>query len=187
MDGLAFIAELIKALAWPVTVFSLVVLLRRPLTQLIPLLQRLKYRNLELEFGERVEEIKAEAQAQLPAAPPFGASIFPTELSKLAEHSPRSVVLESWSRVESAARQAAERAALQLSPRERRSPLRLVQALRLAELIEPDTAHIMHDLRTLRNEAAHAPDFTLGKDAALNFADVAARLVSRLDNVRPLA
>jgi len=63
MDALTFISELIKAVAWPVTAIALVVLLRKPIVELIPLLRRLKYKELELEFAQEVSELKAEVEA----------------------------------------------------------------------------------------------------------------------------
>jgi len=47
MDTLTFISELIKAVAWPMTAIVLVVLLRKPIIELIPLLRKLKYKELE--------------------------------------------------------------------------------------------------------------------------------------------
>ncbi|MGH2397987.1 MAG: hypothetical protein ACRDFW_13640 [bacterium] len=69
MDWLTFIARVIDAAAWPVTVFVILLLLRKPLSGLIPLLQRLKYKDLELEFGRQIQEVRQEVQAELPAAP----------------------------------------------------------------------------------------------------------------------
>lgn len=63
MDVLTFISELIKSLAWPVAIIILVILLRKPIVELIPLLRRLKYKDLELEFSQEVTELKAEVEA----------------------------------------------------------------------------------------------------------------------------
>ncbi|MEH8231393.1 hypothetical protein [Aeromonas veronii] len=65
MDALTFISELIKAAVWPVTAIVLVVLLRKPIVELTPLLRKLKYKELELEleFAQEVSELKAEVEA----------------------------------------------------------------------------------------------------------------------------
>jgi hypothetical protein len=72
MDALQFTSSLVGSLAWPSVVLAIVVALRKPLSDLLPLLQRLKYKDLELDFGKRVEELRAEVAEELPqqAEPP---------------------------------------------------------------------------------------------------------------------
>jgi len=67
MDWLTFISNTIKAISWPTAVIILVIILRRPLVRLLLLLRRLKYKDLELDFGERLEELEDQAEkADLP-------------------------------------------------------------------------------------------------------------------------
>ena len=54
MDTLTFVSEALKSLAWPVVVVFLVLMLKKPITELIPLLRKLKYKELEMEFSEAV-------------------------------------------------------------------------------------------------------------------------------------
>ena len=76
MDTLSFTAEMTKALAWPLTIILALLLLRRPLADLIPLLQRLRYKDLELDFGKRVQELASEIKKELPGGRP--SSVFST-------------------------------------------------------------------------------------------------------------
>ena len=57
MDILTFISNLIDAAVWPAAVIFLVFLLRSPLGRLLPLVSSLKYKDLELQFGNRLKEI----------------------------------------------------------------------------------------------------------------------------------
>ena len=66
MTRLEFIAAVIDSLAWPAVVIMTVVLLRRPLAGLLPLLRRVKYKELEVEFAQEVKELRQEAEAALP-------------------------------------------------------------------------------------------------------------------------
>jgi len=166
MDTLTFIAEMTKALAWPLAVVGLVLLLRRPLSQLIPLLQRLRYGGLELDFGRRVRELAAVAEGQLPARDESPAAS-EAYVARLARLSPRAVVVEAWLRVEEAALEAGQKAGLGLTSRELRQPLLLGQALEDAGLMDEQQMEIFHRLRNLRNAAAHASDFELEPEAAL--------------------
>src|SRR3970040_2344480 len=111
MDTLSFPAEMTKALAWPRTIILALLLLRRPLADLIPLLQRLRYKDLELDFGKRVQELASEIKKQLPGGrQPGGAQQRGrNRLADLAHASPRAAVLEAWLEVEEAAIAAAKR------------------------------------------------------------------------------
>lgn len=67
MDWITFIHNIIESLAWPLVVLIAVMILRQPLIKLLPNLRRAKYKDLELLFGEKLEELEARAeQAELP-------------------------------------------------------------------------------------------------------------------------
>ena len=54
MDWLQFLSSVVGSLAWPATVLALVVLLRAPVTRVLLTLTRLKYKDLELDFGREL-------------------------------------------------------------------------------------------------------------------------------------
>ncbi len=182
MDSLTFVAEIVKALAWPVTVLIILVVLRDPLRQLIPLLQRLRYGGVELDFGQRVQELAAEARQQLPASAATGPEIKPLRdrLDQLAQLSPRATVLEAWLELENAAIEATKRHGLNLTSREQRSPILLGDALERAGILDESKQEIYYRLRNLRNAAAHASDFAFDSSSAVEYADTALRLAEYL-------
>lgn len=53
VDPLTFVAELVQALAWPMTVLGIVAVLRRPLLALVPLLTRLRFEDLGFDVSTR--------------------------------------------------------------------------------------------------------------------------------------
>jgi hypothetical protein len=180
MDWLTFIAEMTKALAWPLIIVIVLVFLRKPLLELIPLLKYLRYKDLELDFGKQVNELAAE---------------FPQELSikardvqldehtiRLANLSPRAVILESWLRVEEAAIEASKRRGLKLTSREVKTPIVLGHALEEAGVLDKNKMEIYHRLRNLRNMAAHASEFSFDSDSALEYATLSLRLADYLEN-----
>lgn len=185
MDWLTFIAELIKTLAWPLTVLAILILLRKPLVGLIPLLQRIKYKDFELEFGRQVREVRAEANEELPPPQKPKAMIpqAPDPILELARVSPRAAVTEAWRQVEAAALDAAQRNNVPLKYREAVSPVRVIRALEKAEVVDPAPMAIFHDLRALRNQAAHAPEFALSTEAVIEYVDLARRLIEYLSSV----
>jgi len=186
VDALSFVVEMVKALAWPIMVLVLVLLLRRPIAQLVPLLTRLKYKDLELEFGRRVAEVTAEAGEELPPPHkrPFPEAAADQILGELAGISPRAAVTEAWRQVEVAAVDAAVRNDIHLSPTEATSPARVLRALERHRVIDAGKLGLVHDLRGLRNQAVHSPEFAVTRAAALEYTLVARRMVDFLATAR---
>jgi len=106
MDVLTFTSELVKSLSWPAATVFLVVLLRKPIIELIPLMKKLKYKELELEFSQEVSKLKAEeAEANL-IVPKDSESTKGEDSSRLLDlvsFSTRAAIMEAWIEVETAA------------------------------------------------------------------------------------
>ncbi len=202
MDTLTFVAEMTKGLAWPLVVFFLLFVLKTPLKDLVPLIRKLKYGDFEAEFGQRlaeIEQLEAEMiqesnhfkeqvkeRAAAKEHPLFSRGPAPTEerpiAFQLAYVNPRSAILEAWLNVEVAAKRAAQR--LDLVQKEPVSSIHAIRALDLAKVLDAAQVAIFHDLRALRNEAAHTPEMALSTDMALRYVDVAeslARTLSAID------
>lgn len=185
MNALTFIVELVKALAWPTTIMILAWLLRKPIRELIPLLTRLKYKDLELEFGRRMSEVKADASEELPPPEPVAAA-GTAELRKLIEQamrSPRAAIAEAWTQVEIAALLAAHRNNL-FSPTDVTTTTRVIRALERRGVIDAGKIGLLHDLRALRDQAVHSPDFGVSTENALDYVQLARRLREYLETAR---
>ena len=121
-------------------------------------------------------------QAQLPPTPTTRA--LPTRASavlvKLAEMSPRAAIIEAWRQVEEELIAAAQRKGLELPPRQVILPVYVLRLMHEKGLVDSEKLSIINELRMLRNSAAHAPDFALSKESALEYAEVAARLAEFL-------
>ena len=181
MDWLAFVASVIGSLAWPSVLLIIFMLLRKPLYGLLPLLQKLKYKEIEVEFTRRVEEVSAEVVQELPApVPPVPLGGDDSEsVARLAEISPRAAVLESWRSVEAAALEAARR----LGGDKFRDKTLTFHAIRFLEQhpsLDRGVIGLLRELRALRNDAAHAPDFALSKASALEYGVSCNRVVAYL-------
>jgi hypothetical protein len=181
VDTLTFIAELVRALAWPLTIFLIFLILRKRIDLLIPMLQRMRYGGLELEFSRQVHELSRQVNQDLiraQAAPEL--EEIRRHLVDLAPLSPRAAVLEAWLQVEKAAVEALKRRSVSIPSRDARVPLLLGQALEDAGIMADETAAIYHRLRNLRNTAAHASEFSIEPDLAIEYADLAIRLTVTL-------
>lgn len=182
MDGPTFLVEVLKAVAWPGVVLTAVLLLRKQLRALVPLLTKLKYKDLELVFGREAAEARAEA-ANLP--PPPGRAVAPLpqispEVQRLLSVSPRAAIMEAWREVEQAARESAIRRQVSQPGLGTIAPGKLANLLAVHGILEPPQLGLFHDLRALRNQAAHAPEFVLSEDAARDFVEAAGRLIDYL-------
>ncbi|HTQ99584.1 MAG TPA: hypothetical protein VMH83_06320, partial [Candidatus Acidoferrum sp.] len=54
--------RLVDILAWPITVLIVTLVLRSPLVQIIPLIKKLKYKDFEVEFERRVNNLSLEVE-----------------------------------------------------------------------------------------------------------------------------
>jgi len=180
----------VHSLAWPGAVVLLVLILRRPIASLIPHLRRMKYRNLELDFDKKLEELEAGVkEAKLPAPAPEAVPALPQPwpttfreyIERLAGLSPRAAVMEAWRFVEAALRDATQSA----GPAVLRSPRAMQEYVISKTDLDPQTVALIDDLRVLRNEAAHASEFSISPEQACEFGDLAVVLASALYRLRP--
>lgn len=175
-DWLDFFASIIDSLAWPAATVVLVYILRRELRGLMATLRRFRYRDLEMEFGEQVRELREDAeQADLP--PP----VEDERLLRVAEVSPRALVLESYFLVSEEAAAAARRAGLDVS--ERDPPVRTFRALWERGLISDAVRSLLTEIRVLRNAAAHDTEFAVSTEQALEYSRLARRVAAVLRDI----
>lgn len=182
MDSLTFISELVDALAWPATVLVIVWLLRGPLTQLIPEVRKLKYRDFEAEFGREVEDLR---ERMVNAIPPSKTAPEKTEsferLEELARIAPNAAVLEAWKEVEAAARRLLAAHGLEVDSTGATPYLRIEQMLQRGEYVEESRVKIFKDLRRLRNKVAHATGYEISHVQAQEYIELALALKESLD------
>jgi hypothetical protein len=172
MDALTFLAEITKALAWPVTAVVLAVLFRSELRALLSRLKKGKVGSAEFEFKEEVEELAKDIAEVSPQAKPVALK---PETVNLATLNPRAAMLTAWIEIEVALTKLAEKHGL-LSPQMRRNPTNLVRNLARAELIPKAYAPGFIALYRLRNQAAHEMDFNPPEDAILGYLEIAEEL-----------
>jgi len=186
MDILAFVASIVGSLAWPVTVLIALILLRKQIIDLIPGIRRLKYKDLEVDFGKELEKIEKNVrtiEAPPPARMPLPAGMQPESLPKtqaellerLATLSPNAAILESWRNVERALD-------YYFKSRSVERPLSgqaIAGHLDYDPNFPPQLVSAYQELRLLRNKAAHDRD-DLTVDHAKKFSVLADKLIYAL-------
>lgn len=182
MDKLTFITELAKAMAWPIVVISIIILLRGSIVELIPLLRKLKYKELELEFSKEVAELKAEVGISIKGddekATLVNSNI--TKILSLVSFSTRAAIMEAWIELESASIFAASSFWGGEGKESFRNYARLGEYLFQCKVINDKQLLTFNKLRQLRNKAAHASELELSENDAKSYILLAAELVRQI-------
>jgi hypothetical protein len=173
-----FIASIVNSCAWPTVVGFVVYLFRKEIKPLLPYARlRLKHNDTEVDIRLEMAKETAEKLPQGESLPP------PTKeetdrFIKVAALSPRAAILESWLQVEEALMSLAETAGL--STERGRSALFMLRWLRSNEIIDPPTASVLDDLRSVRNRVVHDYSFESNMKEALGFRHLAEQAVAAL-------
>ncbi len=180
MDWMQFVAALVESLAWPAVAVVMVALLRKPITKLIPQIRTFKYKDLHVDLGEQLEEVKeavkkdaVDDQNPIPSSPPLPAQ--PDVLS-LARLDPRAAILSSWIDVERALRALALKAGISFNS----TPMSTASELHAADWIDELAFTTLRDLRRIRNEAAHITTRDISYEEAVSMAEMCQWLAHRL-------
>ncbi len=181
MSGFELLARLVEALAWPLTVLVVAIVLRDKLSDLLESLAKRVGRytkisayGVDAEFEQNVEETKEEVDAALEKAsggssPARQESVQVDRLMALAELSPRAAILESYIVMEGALLLTAERFGWTQVAHRPGDVLGASRWLEKRRALPPALRQAVDRLRKSRNQAAHAADFELSSDASLDF------------------
>lgn len=183
MDWLTFTTKVTEALAWPIASIIILLLLRKHVEALVPLLKKVKAGPLEAEFERELKVLRTTASQE---AEPMQAadtlSLLEEKLHKLAEINPRSAILEAWQHVEVAARKRVLELGLHEAGPEGRPILDAYRSLAKAGVLNNEALALFHELRSLRNQAAHLDDFNPSKSAAIDYIGLSKKLIGQLSN-----
>jgi len=180
MDALTFIAEVVKATAWPLTVGIMLFFLRKEIAYILRYLQKLKYKDFELEFSRQMDKIRKSEVAAKPK-PNNIVDEKKNRIHSFIDISPRIAILEAWLEVEKAAVEhttglKALYEGVQLSPSQ------LARYLVRSEILDPEKAKIYNKLLALRNMAVHSTDdVVLPRHEVIEYIELAFSLAGYLN------
>ncbi|WP_031639686.1 hypothetical protein [Pseudomonas aeruginosa] len=188
MDVFTFISGLVKALAWPVVVVIVLVLLRPELKAMAPFLKKLKAGPVEAEFERDVNQLKEMVYEPAKPVPPLSPEVTASKefLYQLAALHPRSAIQESWVRVEAAGRAALARSSADPG-KSYITAARLAQELSGIGALSETQVTLYHELRRLRNDAAHLVGAEPTQDSVNSYIELAAGLQSHIEKFRSRA
>jgi hypothetical protein len=165
---LSFVAQVVASLAWPVAVLTGVILLRRHLLALIPLVRSVKYSDVEIRFGKEVAELaKSSAAATLPTQFPNDTSHQWEDLAAIAKIRPRTAIRQAFLRLSEAMIEYARKKQIEIAPEALTMPMVVGAYLLGSGSISSEQYDLLSRLRGLLDESERAqPDSILPESAA---------------------
>ncbi|MBC8527259.1 MAG: hypothetical protein H8D22_10505 [Candidatus Cloacimonetes bacterium] len=183
--------KLVETLAWPAAAIWLSYIFRSEIRKLLGRVSALKYKDIEAKFEKELTAAEEEAKKAIPEKAKFISgdeeSVYPApydsryeQLLRIADESPRAALLEAWIEVESSLSEAAEKFNIYNSRRvpPRKVVIELINTGKYAKTILP----LFEDLRGLRNEAAHAPQFVPSKRQTRRYLQMAIEMALTFQN-----
>lgn len=175
MDLPTFLVEALKAAAWPVATVTIGAMFKEPVSKLIGLVGKVKYKDLEIEIRDElqkeIDRLPVSAPATLPA--PATAKNEDDELRALAGIAPRAAIMEAWVRIESQVAKSAakidQHSAGGVGRPARFTAFNLDKALAL----DPETRKLVATLRNVRNRVVHEVEYQPTSQAAEEYLQLA--------------
>ena len=171
------IVSLVDALAWPVVAVIVVFMLRKPLGHLIPLIEKIRFKDMEVYFRQLIEQTTSQVDAVSPSldTPPIDERI-----QDLARVYPRGAIIESWILIERAVVDLVEARQSPVPRSRQKSTRQVVAMLEKAGILDEDLAKIVKDLNVIRNGVVHTQDLSPSSGDAQEYISTAARVIALL-------
>jgi hypothetical protein len=179
MDALTFTSNIVESVAWPLAFAYVAVSLREEIRKLLARTKRIKHNDTEFEFSEEIKAASEEASTSLPEVP---VQVVQNEKTfELAKLSPRGAILESWLGVEEALNNYASRHGLEVDAKH----LFTIQNLEFHQVdyqqIGRGVINMLQRLRKIRNDAVHLRDVDIEPESAMEFSQLANRVIQRIE------
>ncbi|GIU27782.1 hypothetical protein L2719_12725 [Shewanella schlegeliana] len=181
MSWMEFTIELLDKLVWPAVLVFAVITLKRPISKLIPLAKKLKFRELEVEFGEGLKAVTEQAQGVFPELK----TDKKTMLIASASHLPNSAIIEAWQQVDLAAERLIQSHCDNIVLDKNTRYKHIENILINEALIDTKQGKLFSELRQLRNRVAHAVGYEVGKAEAIQYIELCFKLIEHLNGINP--
>ncbi|GIU20977.1 MULTISPECIES: hypothetical protein [unclassified Shewanella] len=183
MSWMQFTIELLDKLIWPAVLVFAVLSLKRPLSKLIPLAKKLKFKDLEVEFGQGLKAVTQQAQGVFPELKTDKKS----QLIASANSLPNSAIIEAWEQVDLAAEQLIKSHCDNISL-DKNTRYKHIENILISEaLINTKQGKLFSELRQLRNRVAHAVGYEVGRAEAIQYIELCFKLIQHLHSLTPSA
>ena len=180
------IVDLIDILVWPITLLLIIFggIGTEQIKALITTIQRFKYKDVEIDFSGRLEQVKENiGEISLHEHHPI---VDESEIyNNILKTSPVAAVIKSWQTLELSAINKVK----DLLPENEsfRNPLqRPTDYLEHKGALTPTTSSAIRDLRSLRNQIVHGSVNEISQEDAMQYAKLAATIRRKIDAITEL-
>ncbi|ABV85851.1 TM1812 family CRISPR-associated protein [Shewanella pealeana] len=181
MSWMEFIVALLDKLIWPAVLVFGVITLKRPISKLIPLAKKLKFREFEVEFGQGLKAVTEQAQGVFPELKTDKKSMLIASANSL----PNSAILEAWEQVDLAAEQLIKSHCDNITL-DKNTRYKHIENILISEaLINTKQGKLFSELRQLRNKVAHAVGYEVGKAESIQYIELCFKLIEHLNRLTP--
>jgi len=180
MENANIFLEYFKVLIWPLTLLFVFWIGRKQFKLLIPLIQKIKYKEFEIEFSKNLDHVRKDVE-KVTQVEKVTLTNEP-ELYNLIEDSPASGVIKAWKSLELTAKKKAK----QLLPPDEtfQDPLsRPLVYLEWKGTFVPSTASAIHKLRMLQNQVYYAEDDAISTKNAIQYATLTKSIQKQIDSI----
>ena len=195
MNALEFLSSVIDSLAWPVSTIILALIMREPLAKLIPFLKHFKFKELEVRFGEEIDELKKANLSSLDLkkqneqrntdeileehyVATQSLETLKEKLLSLAEISPSAAIMDAWTMLETEIFNVAYRLDLIEKGKHQISPKEILYKLETKNHIDKKSYAQVLKLLELRNMVAHSKTKDLDKEDVIEYCLIAYEWIS---------
>ena len=157
----------------------MIYILRKPLSELVPLLIKVRYKDIELEFASELRTLSEDYELPVEVELDHQAIDATQRINGFLSYSPISAISEAWLEVEHAA-VAALLARHVNTPEYSRNARRLGRWLLEDKIISREEADIYSKLKNLRNLSVHAGAPEISIEDANEYVALAIKLSARI-------
>lgn len=188
MDTLEFVSKIVGEVSWPITVFVLVLVLRKHIATLLTSLTRYKFKDLEFNFRRLEEAARKLPASDSPDLPNLDRIIYSSledQIFNASGNAPSAAILLAWATVETAISSAVARMAISAEPPQYRSAYHNLDQLRKYTNLPPQVADIIDEMMTLRNRVAYEDKYrySVSPKSALSYSRTAVQLTRFLNSL----
>lgn len=180
MDWMEFVSSLAGSLAWPIVLLVVFCILKKDISKALQQIKKVSHGDTQIDFSREMDRAKQDAQELLPET-----VVDKDKLSKseaFASLSPRGAIIESWLSVENSLRAYAKRNNIMIDEKRPFSTGSiLMHNYYENQGIGKGLLGMIGNLMKIRNEAVHLQDANITPESALEYVNLANRVINRID------
>ncbi|WP_342442880.1 DUF4145 domain-containing protein [Lysinibacillus sp. FSL K6-0075] len=184
MNTNELISSLVNSLAWPVSLIVSIWILKRPLNKLLSTITRVKYNEIEIDFGEALDRVAENLDVSNNENNETLSFVQEDPaIHNIAKTYPSALIIMGFSKIEIELNNIIDNLDIPGNRSSRRyNPIEKIDLLRKQGILDKDLAKSINELRHLRNEAVHLPpsETNITTENALEYYQLSEKVISDL-------